>query len=189
MVVFRKLQVFHILSTALLLHSISKWSRIPSMLSQLEGTTKDLNRQVAKVSIAPPDVAVPIHLTIKNANVSSKLEGKEFQQNAAYFDSATELDIKSQASKARHGKAKAAKQTKANQSPQVLNPKPQRKLGKAVQFKPYLTAVCLCMLAAPLWCGLGCCSWTVMVIKSSEKISLYTISSCTCYQRKGIDSW
>ena len=38
------------------------------------------------------------------------------------------------------------------------------------QFKPYITARCICMLVAPLWCDLGhirlgCCSGTVMVLK------------------------
>ena len=26
------------------------------------------------------------------------------------------------------------------------------------QFKPYLTAGCVCMLVVPLWCDLGSCS-------------------------------
>ena len=30
------------------------------------------------------------------------------------------------------------------------------------QFKPYLTAGCVCMLVAPLWCDLRCCSRTVV---------------------------
>ena len=35
------------------------------------------------------------------------------------------------------------------------------------QFEPYLTAVCGCMLAAPLWCGLGRCSRTDVVINTT----------------------
>ena len=35
------------------------------------------------------------------------------------------------------------------------------------QFEPYLDAGCVCMLLAPLWCDLGCCSRTVVVIKAA----------------------
>ena len=41
------------------------------------------------------------------------------------------------------------------------------------QFEPYLTARCVCMLEAPLWCDLGCCSRTVVVIKAAANPRLY----------------
>ena len=40
------------------------------------------------------------------------------------------------------------------------------------QFESYLTAGCVCMLVAPLWCELGCCSRTVMVVKAAANPGL-----------------
>ena len=37
------------------------------------------------------------------------------------------------------------------------------------QFKPYVTAGCICTRAVLLWCGLGCCSKTVLVIEATAK--------------------
>ena len=38
--------------------------------------------------------------------------------------------------------------------------------------EPYLTAGCVCMLVAPLWCDLGCCYRTVVVMKAADNLSL-----------------
>ena len=40
------------------------------------------------------------------------------------------------------------------------------------QFEHQLTAGCVCMLVAPLSCGLGCCSRTVVVFKAAAKTRL-----------------
>ena len=40
------------------------------------------------------------------------------------------------------------------------------------QFEPYLTAFCVCTLAAPLWCGLRCCSRTNVVVKAAANTCL-----------------
>ena len=42
------------------------------------------------------------------------------------------------------------------------------------QLKSYLTTCCVCTLALPLWCGLGCCCQTVVpvVVKSVVNTSL-----------------
>ena len=38
----------------------------------------------------------------------------------------------------------------------------------------YLTACCICTVAAPLWCGLGCCSRTVVKPRQTA-VSLLTV--------------
>ena len=44
-------------------------------------------------------------------------------------------------------------------------------------FKTYVIKGCVWMLVAPLWCGLGCCSRTAVVIKAAAKTRLSTCCS------------
>ena len=41
------------------------------------------------------------------------------------------------------------------------------------QFWPYLTAGCVCTLEAHLWCDLGCCPRTVVVMKAAANPCFY----------------
>ena len=43
-----------------------------------------------------------------------------------------------------------------------------------------LTAGCGCMLVAPLWCDLGCCSQTVVAFRAEVRRSFITTTVCSC---------
>ena len=49
-------------------------------------------------------------------------------------------------------------------------------------IKLYCIARCVYMLVEPLWCDLGCHSWTVVVIESYGKtsLSIATTTICIC---------
>ena len=56
------------------------------------------------------------------------------------------------------------------------------------RFEPNLTvtAGCVCMLVPPLWCDLGCCARTVVVIKSAAKPRLQAVGYTPTQGERGL---